>query len=586
VNDAREGPPLIETLRDGLGVGDTAQTARALGLALESQPQAVARALVAVVATQEIARVELRAERRLDPRPSVQPSLVTGADSSFLGQLGTGGDSSGLVVSALDDVRTLLAVLRAGKLRQRRAAVRRLGEILGKSHRGVPSEDLRRATEVLTHLRDVELARELSDVRAHLPGVEGREVRAERDQFLRLSRDLERRVAAFWDAELADEPIAALPGDQRAMLMLRVVELSDTLAFHLGAIVEGIDGVSSRDARLSLVTSLRHAGDGRLVPALRVVLEREDPDLRIAAARALGRIDDPRVHPALVSAYDRSVVDLQRTVIAGALGLAGDARGAEYARHALESEDGEVRVSALEALEAVGGTEDWEAVARLLEVGDPRTCVHAVRALARLGDARALGPLRQLREKTGVSAMWAEVEDAVAAIAARLELRGEEVDAESTALRISDGVEALAVRQAPAAARLWSYKDYLFGQLWLALGGHDRAVARFERAAARRPDWGAPLVAIGMLHARHNRYSKALASFRQVAEVDRRLVERHPIVLRTLLRCFLRRAEEVERDGRGDIARGLLEEALSMDLRRAPSALAFEVRRRHEGMRV
>ena len=51
-------------------------------------------------------------------------------------------------------------------------------------------------------------------------------------------------------------------------------------------------------------------------------------------------------------------------------------------------------------------------------------------------------------------------------------------------------------------------------------------------------------------------------------------------------RCFLRRAEQVERDGRIAIARGLLHEVLTLDLRRVPSSLRFEIGQRHETLRL
>ena len=53
-----------------------------------------------------------------------------------------------------------------------------------------------------------------------------------------------------------------------------------------------------------------------------------------------------------------------------------------------------------------------------------------------------------------------------------------------------------------------------------------------------------------------------------------------------LARVFLRRAEEVEKGGRVDIARGLVEEVLTLDLRRVPSELRFELTRRQEQLRT
>ncbi|MBC7173423.1 MAG: hypothetical protein H5U40_13370 [Polyangiaceae bacterium] len=88
-----------------------------------------------------------------------------------------------------------------------------------------------------------------------------------------------------------------------------------------------------------------------------------------------------------------------------------------------------------------------------------------------------------------------------------------------------------------------------------------------------------------MAWSRRGQHAAALGAFRRALSADRVRLERNPIIVRALARAFLRRAEEVERDGRTDIARGLLGEALAFDLRRAPSTLRFELKRQHELLR-
>ena len=88
-----------------------------------------------------------------------------------------------------------------------------------------------------------------------------------------------------------------------------------------------------------------------------------------------------------------------------------------------------------------------------------------------------------------------------------------------------------------------------------------------------------------MHHARNERPGQALSAFRRALESDKTWVERNVFAIRTLVRIFLRRSEEVEKSGRVDIARGLVEEALSLDLRRVPGELRFELSRRQEQMR-
>src|SRR5690606_27871820 len=126
---------------------------------------------------------------------------------------------------------------------------------------------------------------------------------------------------------------------------------------------------------------------------------------------------------------------------------------------------------------------------------------------------------------------------------------------------------------------LW---DYLVGHLFVALGASAAGLERFERAVRRRPAWGPAWVAIAMLSAREGQNATALTAFRRALALDRRRLERNPLLARALARVFLRRAEEIRHDGRMDIARGLLGEVLAFDLRRAPTRLRTELERQRE----
>lgn len=590
---AREGTePRVQRLHARLREGASPQRDEELrdllGLPAETEDRETARALVRAVAKVRIEAIAVAVDRRTDTRPTLEPKPVATADTSFLGRLrtGGGGEAAGLI-GKLDDVPTLLAVLRAGSLRQRRAAAVRLSERLAEP-KGVPADVLKNAVAALARHRDVELAYELSRLRETLGGAAGREAKEEHEQWSKLCEKVAGSVSAFWESE-GTEPIAALPGEERAPLLLRVRDLPDALLEHLSACIEGGDGVSDRTARLELLTSLRYAGDPRLVPAVRDVLDGSDALLAVEAARVLGRIDDPRVQPALRAAFERTVVESHRAVIAGALGLAGDFRGAKVLRALLSSDAPEILQSALEGLAGAGSTEDTEAIVLVLDRDEPAVLAAAVRALGRIGDARAIPALARLRTRVTRSSLRAEIEEADAAIRARLELRGEEPPAPSTAVvRLHDATAdaARAALRDPAGVRFRAWKDFVIGSVWLTLGAFERAVARFEAAAARRPTWVRPLTAMALAYARRDRFAQALAAFRRAIEVDRERVEASPTVVRAAAHCFLRRAEEVARDGRTEIARGLLEEALSLDLRLAPTSLRFEMGRRHDAMRL
>lgn len=577
---------LLQRLESGAS-GDDAQLQRALGLSADAPDRDLARFLVRELSSAELGRVRVGSEHARDERePSTAVPMVA-ADASFLGRLGARGGDASPGIEQLDDVRTLLAVLRAGTLAQRRAAARRLGARLTEA-RDLSNEQVRAAASTLLNLRDVEIAFEVAHAREALPGAQGRQARQETEAFSRLLEPLVQAIDDFWAGQSSSDPIATLPPDQRAQLMVRLRDAPDIVLHHIASVLDGSDGVASRSARMALLSSLRYAGDPRLVPSLVGLLATKNPELVVGAARALAHVEDPRVHPAIVSAYERSVVDAERALLAGALGLSGDVRGREYVRELLSSDDERALLAATSAMESLATAEDLPRLIPLLQASDPILVAQTIRAIGRTGDPRGLPVLAELRASLALSGLWADVEDAEAAIRAHMELRGEELPEHTGAFTISVAPRhAIEERKRePALVRVWSWLDYLAGSAWLALGATRRAMRRLERAAARRTGWAPPLAALALHHARKGRTAQALAAFRRALEADQRWVERQFVVVVTLARVFLRRAEEVEQGGRVDIARGLIEEVLSLDLRRVPSELRFELNRRQEQLRV
>lgn len=558
-------PGLLRHLELGLSTVD-AESRAAVGLEQDAADSLVAAKLIVEAARETpppklgMPRVEGEASAPYETAP---------ADASFLGRLGPKGQN----VFAIDDVRTLLLIARAGTLPHRRGAIERLRTLL---EGGLPAESVRTISERLTVLRDEEVAYEILRARAALGGSEGRRARAEVDEWQKSTSQLAQAIPAFWERESASEPVMALLGDERAAVLLRCRDLPDVVLDHLSALVEGTDGVLSSADRLSLLRSLRHASDARLVPALIVALSDSDAEIQVEAARALGRISDPRTHAPLRALYDRTVVDTQRAMLAGALGCAGDSVGVSYARAALSSEDPNVLVAALEALELVGAGSDTPRLLELLSSPHPLVLRHAVRALARVGDSRALSALRALRDQTSVSAVWGEIEEAFFALEARLELLGE--DTTDAVLTQSPLAKPLVVRDRPGA-RFRGFRSFVLGRLWLLLGSETRAFARLEQAALHRPRWTAPLALMATRQARRGRHAQALSLFRRAIQADRVAIERQPRLLKVLVKTFLRRAGEVAEEGRRDVAAGLVLEVTALDLRRADPALRLEVER-------
>ncbi len=583
-------------LERGIAPGSGApDVRRELGMPTSATDLEVSRSLAQILSAVQVASIGPSREPPGDAGQAATGGASRGTDASFLGQLtvssalaaGAGRpDAGGLGVDDLDDPRTLVCVLRAGSLRQRRAAARRLTELLRETESIAPAAEVARGIE---DLREPALEHELRALRAEIPG--GALDGAEDDRPIGpLVDQVSRAITLFWDGETTGEPLGEMPRDRRVLLLHRVRDLPDGIVRHVAAVIEGDDGPSSLAARRDVLTLCQHAGDPRLVPALASVVAAGPAELRVDAARALAEIEDPRVAPALKAAYRRSVDERERAELGGALGAAGDLRARHFVRSLLARDDRELRLAALRALEHLGDTDDLDALLADFPPGgerrggspfeDDEEVWQKVRTLGRIGDGRALAVLGQLYARTRLAGLRAEIEEAEAAIRARMEVRGEALDERVTLARPAE--ESSAPQDAPVHHRLRGLLDYLVGHLLLAIGAVHSGIARLERAAERRPRWSTPWVAIAMAWARRGQHAAALGAFRRALSADRGRLERNPIVVRALARAFLRRAEEIERDGRIDIARGLLGEALAFDLRRAPSTLRFELKRQHE----
>lgn len=557
-----------------------------LGVSSELDDGGVARALMLALVQQSIERVTHAATRMASAEVATSLAPVAADDRSFLGQLKVRSDVEGeQSVAAMTDVPTLLAVLRAGSLGQRRAAARRIAERLG--DKDLPGDDRRPIQDAIEQLRDVEIAYELLACHALLSGPVSREALRNRKDAIELGASIEREVIRYWEGDTHDEPLMKLSGDARAHLLLHARDLSDLLLGHVSALIEGASGMPDPALQRALLSSVRYAADPRLVPTLVAMLEVNDSRLVIETARAISRIDDARVWPALAAAYERSVIDLERIALGAALGRVGDVRAADYVRSQLASEDEHVLTRALEALRTVGISEDVPAVLNVLRGDRPVLASKAAHTLGRISDGRGLGELTRVAREAGVGALRAAAEEAVQQIGARLVLRGEEPTGEGLPLGEEDERESMVATTAPAfGVRLRALRLFVVARLWQLVGARDRSLRCLEEAVKCRPDWSLPMVIAGTMYAAREEYGQALALFRRALELSRRRIERNPLLIKHVARCFLRRSEQVERDGRLAIARGLLEEVLTLDLRRVPSSLRFEIGRRHEALRL
>lgn len=584
--EARER--LARSLREGFGGQPEAALRALVGTHEDAGDREVARALLAGLTELDVARLA-QPERKRPSTAEGRGSMVpvhAQADASFLGRLKLKSDVLGeQSVAAMTDVPTLLSVLRAGSLLQRRAAARRIAQRL--TDHALSADDRYRIQHTVEQLRDVELIYDLLACHAGLSGPASREAQATRREVLALAAQLEPAIYRYWEGDAQDEPLMKLSGDARAQLMLHARDLSDPLLWHVAALIEGAHGHSDLGAARALLSSVRYASDPRLVPSLVAVLSDDDGQLVVEAARAISRIEDARVFPALVAAYERSVIDVERIALGAALGRLGDVRAASYVRAQLASEDERVVTRALEGLRTVGTPDDVPAVLILLRSNDPVIAGKAAHTLGRISDGRGLAELTRVAREAELGSLRAAAEEALAQINARLLLRGEEPTGELIApLRDSGERMPVETSRASLGVRTRALRLYLSGRLWQLLGSTPRALARFEAAVICWPDWSMPMIVAGMLYAARDDYAQALGLFRRALALSQSRIEKNPLVIRHVARCFLRRSEQVERDGRLAIARGLLDEVLTLDLRRVPSSLRFEIGRRHETLRL
>lgn len=578
---------LREQLRKGSVVYNNPTVRDILAVGPDVEDSELAIVLVQAMSRKSVEEIEVVESNRGDPRASEEISRVFTVDKSYLAQLRAGESERLLDLERLSDPRILIAVVKAGTLSQRRSAIRRIGKLLQQPGDLTPDR-LRDMTDALFQFRDVEISHELAEARRQLPGIGGKDQRMMRREWERLVSEVERSVIAFWEGDSTEEPIAMLHADQRAQLFAHVPDLPETIIRHLSAVIEGTDGVTDRASRRALIASLRYAGEPSLIPCLRSVLEGKESELLIPAARALGHIEDDRVHGVLRLAYERALLLEHRVVLAGALGVIGDTRGADFVRGVLREGDPQTIEYALQALDGLGSRDDCRMIAEMLEHDDSMVVSAAIRTLGRIGDSHALEPLLRLREKTKRSAVRAAIEEAEGAIRSRMELLGEEPPSRKVASEAFDTAKmAVSIKRAdPADVGFSARWALLIGHLWLFIGFISKAVARFEAAASLRPGWVVPVLAVAMAYTKHELYAQALNAFRRVLEIDRSVVEQSPARIRALTRCFLRRADIVERSGRPDIAYGLLEEVLSLDLRKAPSGVRVALIQRHEQLRT
>src|SRR5437762_323005 len=145
--------------------------------------------------------------------------------------------------------------------------------------------------------------------------------------------------------------------------------------------------------RASAAELLGAAAHEPALPELTMLLEDRDPDVRSAAARALGKLGDPAAVPALLAALEG-----RRTVPAGVVTMGLLHIGPTAAASLVDGLDSRyspaARAIAAELLGRLGGFQAAdELIGALRADPDPGVRAAAARALGRMGVPRAVAPL-------------------------------------------------------------------------------------------------------------------------------------------------------------------------------------------------
>jgi HEAT repeat protein len=226
------------------------------------------------------------------------------------------------------------------------------------------------------------------------------------------------------DAELVDRLAGVDPTVWRAIEPTAVDMLGKvrgeghaalvTVFGRRGSVARAISDLRARSAvrRARAAELLGNLGDIEAVPGLLCLLDDKNPDVRVVATRALGRVRDPHTASVLLNAAaGRHRIPAQ--LIAHSVIRLGPSAQAE-ASAALDDPRDPVRATALEVLGQIGATGSTARVEAVLR-SDPSDEVRqrAARALGRLGTRSALDPLLAAVEPGHPSAIRVEAAHAL-----------------------------------------------------------------------------------------------------------------------------------------------------------------------------
>lgn len=496
-------------------------------------------------------------------------------------------------IQRVTDVPLLWCLVRSGRIAERRAAVRRLGTLVSEGVLGDEGFDEKDLVSGLASVRDPRVAFEVDRALASVAGSAGRAARqrlARADKLLNKVRQGSRR---YWTGEEAMDPLDELTREESLRLGVWLCRGPDELAAHVAEYLQLQLGRGDPAKLADAVGAFIPSGDERLVPVLYRILSDGPLAARIATARALARIADPRVHKALVKAYRHATDVTEKTVIGGALGQYGDDRALSFLIERLEKDEPLLWEETVRSLGSIGDDEAAPRLLPLLRSDQPALLRAAASSLIRCGGPSAYTVLRGMARKRPQRA--ALLNNAAEALGLRLQLLGllpkdAAMLPPSRSLLSHREDEGLAPAEAPIGppfdARLKSLGYYLLGLFWATLWQRDRALDAFGAAARIHRGAPTPHLREALVHASNSRDDLAIESFRRALRANKPWVLRRQNWVEHMMRSFLRRADHLVARRRKREALALLDEIAALDLNVADLDIRLAITRRRDRLLV
>jgi HEAT repeat protein len=492
-------------------------------------------------------------------------------------------------IERTSDVATLWCLVRTGRTAERRAAVERLGALIGSGKIKGEGFSERQLVAGLAEMRDPRVAYEVDNALSRLPGSAGRGARHRLARADRLLARVEEAARRFWTGDEETDPLHKLVREESLRLGMWLRRGSDVLASHVAEHLKSLLGRAAPAQLVDAVGALIPSGDARLLPVLGRILPDGPIQARVATARALARIADPRVHPALVKAFRHATDRLEKVVIAGALGQYGDRQALPFLLEVLGDSEPALGEETLRSLGDLGAP---EAAPRLLPFLDGERAAIArasAQALVRCGGSDALDALRdrtRLRHPHATA-----LGEAADALALRLRISGLIEDGERRVfvapVRESDGADA---PLAPARPRppVWAWARaavlLLLGLVWAFLLQRERAISALAASARLDPRAPAPHVRAAAIHAASGRDDLAVEAFRRALAADRAALTGRSAWVTRLCNAYVRHADDLVSEGQRRRALEVLDELAPLDLGEASVDLRLAIARRRDAL--